>query len=417
MRDRYRRQVSFILATHNRRAVVTKTLGQLCRCGLHSSDYEVIVVDNDSTDGTADAVEGRSDIVIRLRKNAGSCAKADGIQRAGGQYLVFLDDDSYPHPGSVTRMLERFEDEPKLGAVGFGVHLPGGEREGAALPGVFVGCGVGFRAEALRAAGGLDRSFFMQAEEYDLAFRLVGAGWQVRTFDDLHVEHLKTACARKSSRTTYYDARNNLRVVARYLPSPFYEVYRKDWLQRYAWLACRDRHTRSFRSGARAGLLLGAVERRTHRKHRLVASPLEHFFRWKYVRRRMAGLATSGARRIVLADLGKNIFAYWRAAGETGITILAIGDDRFCEPGRRYRGTPVVSEADALALKPDVVVVSNCSAVHGTETYNRLAGQISQPVYHWFSPTDHPVSDQMGSAHGGRQADDNNMRTAVAVHA
>jgi putative ABC transport system substrate-binding protein len=48
-----------------------------------------------------------------------------------------------------------------------------------ALPGVFVGCGVGLRAEAYAESGGLDRTFFMQAEEYDLSFRLAVAGWEV----------------------------------------------------------------------------------------------------------------------------------------------------------------------------------------------------------------------------------------------
>ena len=61
-------------------------------------------------------------------------------------------------------MIEHFEADPRLGAAGFTVHLPDGRLEGGALPGVFLGCGVGFRAEALRGAGGLDPSLFMQAE-------------------------------------------------------------------------------------------------------------------------------------------------------------------------------------------------------------------------------------------------------------
>ena len=94
-------QVSFVLATHNRREVVTETLARLASCGLDRSDYEVVVVDNASDDGTPEAVAAQSDIVIRLPRNAGSCAKAHGVERARGRFIVFLDDDSFPRPGSV----------------------------------------------------------------------------------------------------------------------------------------------------------------------------------------------------------------------------------------------------------------------------------------------------------------------------
>ena len=49
--------VSFVLATHNRCAVVMDTLSQLLRCGLDRRDYEIILVDNASDDGTPEAVE------------------------------------------------------------------------------------------------------------------------------------------------------------------------------------------------------------------------------------------------------------------------------------------------------------------------------------------------------------------------
>ena len=88
--------VSFVLATHNRCAVVMDTLSQLFRCGLDRRDYEIILVDNASDDGTPEAAGSQADLVLRLRRNAGSCAKAFGVERASGRYIVFLDDDSFP---------------------------------------------------------------------------------------------------------------------------------------------------------------------------------------------------------------------------------------------------------------------------------------------------------------------------------
>jgi GT2 family glycosyltransferase len=380
--------VSFVLATHNRCAVVMNTLSHLSRCGLDRRDYEIILVDNASDDGTPEAADSQADLILRLRRNAGSCAKVLGVERASGRYIVFLDDDSFPRPGSITRMIEHFETDPKLGAAGFTVHLPDGRREGGALPGVFLGCGVGFQAEALHGAGGLDRTFFMQAEEYDLSFRLVASGWTINVFDDLHVDHLKTPQARKTDRTTYFDVRNNLRIVSRYLPSPQFEVYREDLLQRYGWLAQHDGHVGAFKRGVRAGRRRGVIERLTYRARRLSPASFEYFYRWAEVREHMAGLRESGVRRIVLADLGKNVHAFYQAARGLGIDVTAIGDDRFCAAGRSYRGIPIVGLDDALGRDHDAVVVANASAIHGGDTYERVAARASQPVYFWFGPTE-----------------------------
>src|SRR3954468_23672742 len=48
--------VSFVVSTFNRRDVLLRTVAEIDRCGLKSEEYEVIVVDNASTDGTSDAL-------------------------------------------------------------------------------------------------------------------------------------------------------------------------------------------------------------------------------------------------------------------------------------------------------------------------------------------------------------------------
>ena len=406
MTRRHGRIVSFVLATHNRCEVVADTLRRLASCELDRTDYEIIVVDNASNDDTVAAIDGSCDTLIRLDGNVGSCAKADGVRAAQGRYIVFLDDDSYPHPGSVQRMIAYFEADPHLGAAGFQVHLPDGGLEGGALPDVFLGCGVGFRSEALRAAGGLDRSFFMQAEEYDLAFRLVAAGWKVRMFDDLHVDHLKTVHARRSSRTSYYDIRNNLRVAARYLPESHFGVYQDDWRRRYAWLAARAGHTGSHRWGSLAGRCLGMWERRRYRSVRLDDASLERFFGWEMIRRRMAELVDRGAGRIVFADLGKNVYAFHRAALRCGVDVLAIGDDRFAEPGRRYRGIPILELEDALALGADAIVVANSSPVHAASTRKRLISRGCTTVHDWFGADGHAPEESSGLCRTPNSSDD-----------
>lgn len=400
-------ELSIIIASHNRVGVIRDTLERIAACGLDAHAYETIIVDNASTDGTAAALNGRDDVtVIRLEQNLGSCAKAIAVDAARGPLLLFLDDDSYPRPGCLARMLERFDADPELGAAAFTVHLPDGSQECSALPHVFVGCGVGLRTSAVRQVGGLDATFFMQAEEYDLSFRLLRGGWHVEVLADLQVEHLKTPRARRSERTTYYDARNNLRVVARYLPDEYAEIYTADWLQRYGWMAENAGHLPAFRRGVAAGRLQAVIERRTGLDTQLTPPLLERIFRWRWIERRMRDLAAIGVRRIVLADLGKNIYAYLRGARAAGLEIACVLDDAFASPERFYRELPIVTTAAALQNGADAFVVSNTSYVHADRRRRDLGACTSRPIYSWFAPpTSETIPAQRDLVHGACATD------------
>ena len=60
-------------------------------------------------------------------------AKNAALPQALGKYVVFLDDDSFPRPGSIGRMIAHFEADETLGAATFTVTLPDGTRECSAL--------------------------------------------------------------------------------------------------------------------------------------------------------------------------------------------------------------------------------------------------------------------------------------------
>lgn len=379
--------VSMILATHERRDALAYTLERLAELELDRREVQVIVVDNASRQDIAGIVDAHSNAThIRLPRNIGSCAKALGVPAARAPYILFLDDDSYPRPGALSRMLERFDQNPRLAAAGFSVHLPDGREECSAFPHVFVGCGVGLRADVLREVGGLDRTFFMQAEEYDLAFRLLRAGWVVDVFSDLVVEHLKTATARRGERTTYYDVRNNLRVAARYLPREHFAAYRDDWLERYDWMSQRLGHQQAYWAGRRAGTLRAAIERLTYFRQRLDRASLETVFRWGQIEHQMGRLAARGVRRVGFVDLGKNVFAFHRGATRAGLGVVFIADDAFASPDRTYRGVPVVSLAAALAAtaRVDALVISNTSYAHAERRAAQLADLTTLPVHAWF---------------------------------
>lgn len=390
--------VSFILATHNRRDITLNTLRKIEECGLDQSRFEVFVVDNASTDGTPDAIRSNYPDVhlMALDTNHGSCAKSFAVESTRGRYIMFLDDDSYPQAGCVDLMIEKFEADDRLGCAGFVVHLPNGQQECSALPNVFIGCGAGFRRDALLEVGGLDATLFMQAEEYDLSFRLINAGYRVETFDDLHVDHLKTPQARLSARTTFHDTRNNLLLVHRYLPDEMRRVYLDDWTRRYRCLAMMHGHRVSFVQGRRAGNLRGRRERDDYRKHRLSDTSFETLFRHKEITIEMTALFNRGVRSIVLADLGKNIYPFVAAAKKTSITVLAIADDRFSSVANAYRDIPLIDTDNVCRFNPDAVVVSNTSPVHAASTAKRWSDS-PYPVHAWFAADSQSESSQFAS--------------------
>jgi len=356
-------KVSFVISTFNRRDVLLGTLAQLMRCGLSPDEYEIIVVDNASTDATPASVRATFPQVrlIEQSRNRGSCAKNAGIHLARAPYLVFLDDDSYPHPGSIQRMLEYFRHEARLGAAGFTVELTNGQRECSAYPQVFIGCGVGLRKRAIQEVGPLPEDFFMQAEEYDLSLRLLDAGWRISTFNDLKVTHLKSPTARSSARTTRLDVRNNLTLIARYFPRPFAWPYARDWLKRYWMLASIKGHRLAFIQGMIQGLFRATCE--TGRP--VTPDVFETFARIEETRRRLAQAKDHHRlRRVLFVDLGKNIPAYWAAAQSCGLDVAAIADPALGDRDYSYHGIPIVSDARARRMMFDAAVISNSSPVH-----------------------------------------------------
>jgi GT2 family glycosyltransferase len=357
--------VSFILSTYNRRAEVLNTLDHISRCGLDPDSYEVFVVDNDSSDDTVDAIGEQFPHVHLLpqEKNRGSCAKNLALPLSVGRFVVFLDDDSYPRPGAIARMIRHFEEDPDLGAAVFDIELLDGSRECSAYPDVFIGCGTGFRRQALTQVGGLPKDFFMQAEEYDLSLRLIDAGWKVRRFDDMQVVHLKSPTARRSNRTTRLDVRNNLMLATRYFPRGWVRPFAVDWMKRYYKIASTKRHRGAFIAGALQGLAMSARPR--HRRP-ISEQAFETFAKLGEIESRLrAAQQAFDLRTVLFIDLGKNVLPFYLAARNLGIQVIAIADPNLA--GGRYRKIPIIDDDEARSLTFDAAVISNLSPVHAQQ--------------------------------------------------
>ena len=381
-----RPRVSFVIATYNRREVLLQTLAQAYSCGLGRSEFEVLLVDNASTDGTAEAIHDRFPSVTLLRQssNRGPCAKNVALARAQGEFVVFLDDDSYPQPFSIARMIEHFAIDPQLGAAVFTIHLPDGSQECSAYPDVCIGCGTGFRRRALVGVGGLPEDFFMAAEEYDLSLRLLDAGWKISRFDDLHVCHQKSPVSRYPARIARLDARNNVMLAMRYFPEPWRMRYVAAWLRRYHFMSIASGNRAAFRVGAVEGLLRGIVgivgEYRP-----ISARAFEQFARIDLTCNRLHVLSkTMRLRRILLIDLGKNYLAYLEAARQCGLEVMAIADARLGGHGFEVDGIPILSDPEAQQCDYEAAVISNLSPVHAAQALARWRRLDQRPTLDLF---------------------------------
>jgi peptidoglycan/xylan/chitin deacetylase (PgdA/CDA1 family) len=117
--ERYQPMVSVVVPAFNEERVIARTLDSLL-----ASDYpnfEIIVVDDGSTDGTHDAVieEFGSDsrVSVYTKPNGGKAAALNfGWQKATGEVVIALDADTLFEPGTLAALAHRFAD-PKIGAV------------------------------------------------------------------------------------------------------------------------------------------------------------------------------------------------------------------------------------------------------------------------------------------------------------
>lgn len=340
---------------------------------------EVLIVDNGSSDGSAQAAARAwpGAQILRVRRNLGPAAKQLALERARFPLIAALDDDCAPAPWTWDQMARRFDADPSLACAGWGVCLSDGRWECAALPRAPVGAAVAFRRDALLAAGGYSLRLFMQAEEYDILFRLTAANSRCAVFHDMPALHRKSPLARSGPRTIYLDARNNIALIRRWAPQRWRRALAEDYAQRYLALGRR----RACPAMASRGLHDGRAAQWLRPGDPLTTAQFDHLFGVTRIAHAMAQLRADGARRILFAPLGKNVLVYWRAAHEAGLEVVAVADDRFHAANlRNYRGAPVLTAEDAATLAFDAVVIANSAPIFAAEERDRWRARVGVEV-------------------------------------
>ncbi len=107
-------QISCIVPVYNGERYVKEALDSILAQTYRP--LEIIVVDDSSTDGTAEVVAGYGDQVNYVRQpNSGPAgARNRGVSEAHGRFIAFLDADDLWHPGKLERQIARFQARPAL---------------------------------------------------------------------------------------------------------------------------------------------------------------------------------------------------------------------------------------------------------------------------------------------------------------
>ena len=199
-------RVAVVVITHNRRE---ELLLALTRLQALPEQPHVVVVDNGSADGTADAVRRDHPEVelIASPENLGAVGRNLGVARLSTPFVAFCDDDTWWDPGSLREAADVLEAHPRLAIVTARIVVePGGVEDGIVaelrdspvvgadwLPGPALGSFLAgasvLRREAFTEVGGFNERLWLGGEEELMAGDLAARGWELCYLEQLTVHH------------------------------------------------------------------------------------------------------------------------------------------------------------------------------------------------------------------------------------
>jgi len=185
--------ISVVVCSYNGSRTIRDTLEGLAH--LEYPNYEVIVVDDGSTDATP-SIASEFEVRLISTPNGGlSRARNIGAAAATGEIVAYIDDDAYPDPQWLHYLAARLENGawagvggPNLAPPGDGLiadcvaNAPGGplhvllsDREAEHIP----GCNMAFWKSAIEAIGGFDEQFRTAGDDVDFCWRLIDRGLKI----------------------------------------------------------------------------------------------------------------------------------------------------------------------------------------------------------------------------------------------
>jgi GT2 family glycosyltransferase len=232
-------ELSFCVVNTNGGPLLARCLDSIERTAPADGDFEILVLDNASDDGSAEAARSRPGVrLIELDRRTGKAANDSTLlQAASGRFCLLLNEDAELCDGAIDALLDALRHDPRAACAGAQLLDPAGKPQPCAwrLPSIATAAAgavflhriatvqsngdsvreVGWmqssallvRREAAAQVGWLDPDFFVYSDETDFQKRLHDAGWRVLYVPQaraVHHEQLSSDAAAAARRITEF---------------------------------------------------------------------------------------------------------------------------------------------------------------------------------------------------------------------
>lgn len=240
--------LSVIVVSYNTKDLLEQTIESVVKT-TSNINYEIIVSDNDSTDGSPEMVKAKFP-KVRLIENKANWGFSKGnniaIKKAKGRYILLLNSDTVVKKDCLEKSLRYMDGHKDVGVLGCKVVLPSGELDHACKRGfptpeaslyymlgfhkffprnpkygaylashirddqvaevdALMGAFMMLPREVIGQVGMLDENFFMYGEDLDWCYRIKAAGYKVIYYPKAEIIHYKGSSSKKKRGKTIYE--------------------------------------------------------------------------------------------------------------------------------------------------------------------------------------------------------------------
>jgi glycosyltransferase involved in cell wall biosynthesis len=200
-------QISIIIPEYNAKDYLVQSIPAFKKS--EQKNFELIVVDDNSSDDSPEFAQQYADVVLKMEKNSGpGKARNRGAQASRAPILLFLDVDVRIYPDTISKVLAAFQENPEISAV-FGsydsqppemnffsqyknlFHHYIHQKANSDAKTFWSGCGA-VRKTDFNEVGGFSSEFSTPSiEDVELGYKFKERGKTIRLLKDLQVTHLK----------------------------------------------------------------------------------------------------------------------------------------------------------------------------------------------------------------------------------
>jgi hypothetical protein len=387
-------KVAVIICNFNKREYVLRCISSVFASNF--DDFDVVVIDNASTDGSVEAIRERFGDRVTLLVNDENTGGAGGFYRgqkyaadAGYQYVLCLDNDVEVDKNAIGEAYRFMEAKPEAGVCGSLIYKfddPTLTQEmGAMIDYKNLGyqalyaklrdpnlpaevecdyaafCFAMLRTEALRKAGLMPTEYFVYWDDMELCWRIRRFGYKVYAISDAFVFHHANPIAPTTTFAPYYYFRNKLNCFVRHLDDPEFSELPELIVERLYRIMAVNRNNQPFIATHMHALndaLNGVGGKAGEGRIVPFESGAAKFFKEIAAKRRIAIMID---RDFKLAD---DLIAGIRSVSTAGISLISDGR----EPGR-YDGVEIV-DTTADCVNCDLMI-QTCAHILDLPDYNR----------------------------------------------